>query len=63
MNIHIWVAESLCCLPETIKTLPISYTPIQNTKLKVRGKKMSAFHLFHCPPKIATCGYCLVAQP
>ena len=28
--IHVWL--SLCCSPETITTLLISYTPIQNTK-------------------------------
>ena len=30
----IYVAESLCCLPETTTTLLISYTPIQNKKFK-----------------------------
>ena len=30
----ICTAESLCCSPETITTLLISYTPIQNKKLK-----------------------------
>ena len=29
----ICVAESLCCLPETITTLLISYTPTQNKNL------------------------------
>ena len=29
----ICVAESLCCPPETITTLLISYTPIQNKNL------------------------------
>ena len=28
------MAESLCCSPETITTLFISYTPIQNEKFK-----------------------------
>ena len=28
------VAKPLCCSPETITTLLISYTPIQNKKLK-----------------------------
>ena len=28
----ICMAESLCCPPETIKTLLIGYTPTQNTK-------------------------------
>ena len=30
MNTRIGKAESLCCLLETIKTLLMSYTPIQN---------------------------------
>ena len=30
----ICVAESLCCLPETITTCLIGYTPISNKKLK-----------------------------
>ena len=28
------MVESLCCSPETITTLLIGYTPIQNKKLK-----------------------------
>ena len=28
------IAEPLCCPPETITTLVIGYTPIQNKKLK-----------------------------
>ena len=34
------MAESLCCLPETITTLLIGYTPIQN---KVFTKDSSLF--------------------
>ena len=34
MDICICVAESLCCLPETITTCLIGYTPISNKKLK-----------------------------
>ena len=34
MDICIWMAESLCCSPETITTLLIGCTPIQNEKLK-----------------------------
>ena len=30
--LNIWMAESLCCPPETQKTLLIGYTPIQNKK-------------------------------
>ena len=33
------MAESLCCSPETITTLLISYTPIQNKKFKKKSKK------------------------
>ena len=34
MDTRICMAESLCCSPETVTTLLISYTPIQNKKLK-----------------------------
>ena len=33
-NGYMYMAESLCHSPETITTLLISYTPIQNKKLK-----------------------------
>ena len=33
MDTCICMAESLCCPPETVTTLAISYTPIQNKKL------------------------------
>ena len=39
MDTCICMAKSLCCSPETITTLLISYTPIQNTKFKVWGKE------------------------
>ena len=32
------MAESLCCSPETITTLLISYAPIQKKKKKNMGK-------------------------
>ena len=32
MNTHICMAESLCCSPETITTLLISYNPIYDNK-------------------------------
>ena len=32
--IHVYVTEPLCCIPETVTTLLISYTPMQNKKLK-----------------------------
>ena len=34
MDTCVCVAESLCCPPETIKTVLIGYTPIQSKKLK-----------------------------
>ena len=34
MNTCVCMAESLCCSPETITTLLISYIPIQNKKFK-----------------------------
>ena len=34
MDTCIWMAESLCCPPETVTTLLIGYTPIPNKKLK-----------------------------
>ena len=33
------LAESLCCLPETITTLLIGYTPIQNEQFKEKKKE------------------------
>ena len=32
--IHVCMTESLCCSPETISTMLIGYTPMQNKKLK-----------------------------
>ena len=34
MNTRIFMAESLCCSPEAITTLLLSYIPISNKKLK-----------------------------
>ena len=34
MDTCICMAESLYCLPKTITTVLISYTPIENTKLE-----------------------------
>ena len=34
------MAESICCLPETITTLLIGYTPIQNKKFRRRKKEL-----------------------
>ena len=38
MNPCIRMTESLCCSPETITTLLISYTLIQNKKFKIKIK-------------------------
>ena len=38
----ICMAESLCCSPETITTLLIGYTPVQNKKCKLKKKKKEA---------------------
>ena len=35
----IWMAESVCCSSETITTLLIGYTPIQNKKFKEKRRK------------------------
>ena len=35
MDTCIYVAEYICCPPETITKLLINYTPIQKTKLQV----------------------------
>ena len=40
----IWMAESLCCSPETITTLLISCTPVQNKKLKQKKQKNRLLH-------------------
>ena len=39
MDPCIWMAESLLCLPETIPTLLVGYTPIENKKLKEEVQK------------------------
>ena len=41
MDTCICMAESLCCPPETITTLLISYTPTQNKNLKKKKKGFS----------------------
>ena len=35
MDTCVWMAESLCCPPETITTLLIGYIPMQNKKSKI----------------------------
>ena len=39
------MAESLCCPPEAIITLLISYTPIQNKKFNIMAESLC------CPPE------------
>ena len=43
MDTCIGMTESLCCLPEAIMTLLISYIPIQNKKLKKKSIE-SVYH-------------------
>ena len=38
MDTCIFMTESLCCPSETVTTLLIGYTPIQNKKLKNKGQ-------------------------
>ena len=44
MDTHIYMAKSLHCSHETITTLLIDYTPIQNKKLK----KNFQIHIYKC---------------
>ena len=45
MDTCICTAESLCCSPETITTLLIDYTPIQNlSKVREIVKDREAWH-------------------
>ena len=55
MDTCIWVAESLLCSPETITTLLVDYTPIQNTKFKVSKKRNVNQHYFWYPPQLSPC--------
>lgn len=50
MDVCICMAGSLHCLPETITTLLVGYTPIQNKKLSF--KKAEVTHSLACddPP-------------
>ena len=43
----IYMANSLHCPPDTIKTLLIGYTPVQNKKLKKKKKEKSRTRWFH----------------
>ena len=53
-DVWIWisVAESLCCPPETITTLLIAYTPIQNKKLKKKMTQRWSVLIYHRLPAI-----------
>ena len=44
IDTRICIAESLCCSPETITTLFISSTSIQNKKLEKNNKKEVILH-------------------
>ena len=50
------MAESLHCSPETITTLLIDYTPIQNKKLNVWRKKKKKDKLFAISGNMLTLG-------
>ena len=48
------MAKSLCCPPETITTLLISYTPIQNKKFKEKKSSPPAIlSKWALPPTMA----------
>ena len=38
IHVYIYMAESLCCPPETITALSIGYAPIQNKKFNFKKK-------------------------
>ena len=51
-HVHICMAESLCCSPETIITLLIGYTLMQNKQLKVKNKNKKRYNnYFKTNPK------------
>ena len=58
-----WMAESLCCSPETMTTLLISYNPIQNKKLKT--KRMDVYFMTSGAPEGSgsLCTPCRYSQP
>ena len=45
--IYLCVAQSLCCAPETIKTLLIGYTPILNKLKKNKGRTTGIWSLLY----------------
>ena len=44
------MTEFLCCPPETVTALSISYTPIQNKKLKKKKNEAAAVLIVLCSP-------------
>ena len=44
IHAYIHMAESLCCSPETITALLISYTPIQNKKFFKKLQRMTTIY-------------------
>ena len=50
MDTCICMTESLCCPPETITTLSIGHTPLQNKKLKKKKKEKENLSLPQAPP-------------
>ena len=55
MDICPCMAECLCCPPETITRLLISYTLMQNKKLKKRSFKTCICHLWRMLPRECCC--------
>ena len=53
MDTCICMAESLCCSPETITTLLMGYTLIQNKKLFFKKKKRDEKMRLNLHPKIS----------
>ena len=41
MDTCVWMAESLCCSPETTPVMLIGYTPIQSKNFKVKPTKIT----------------------
>ena len=63
MDTRIFMAEHLCCPPETITTLLIGYTPIQRKKFKKKtGPKELPCPFYHVRLQQKTDGYTKAAS-
>ena len=47
IDTSIGMVESICYSPETVKTLLISYTPVQNKMFKEKEQVYVIYYLFH----------------